>query len=48
MALEVERNIGSNQLIEVLERVVVERGWPPKYIRSDNGPEFLPEPSRNG
>ena len=41
LALEVERNISSNQIIEVLDWVVVERGGPPKYMRSDNGPEFI-------
>ena len=37
---EAHRSISSRKLIEVLDRVVEVRGCP-KYIRCDNGPEFI-------
>lgn len=40
LAIDVAGSIRSGRLIEVLSRVISERGSP-KYIRSDNGPEFV-------
>lgn len=40
LAIEVSGSLRAAQVIEVLERLVVERG-PPTFIRSDNGPEFV-------
>ena len=34
------RNIGALEVIEVLQAIVKERGVP-RYLRSDNGPEFI-------
>ena len=45
LALEVDRSITSTDVIEVLDRLVVERGAP-AFIRSDNGPEFVAEAVR--
>ncbi len=40
LAIKVERRLPAKAVIEVLERVLVERGVP-EYLRSDNGPEFI-------
>lgn len=40
LAIDVAGSIRSGRLIEVLSRVISERGSP-KHIRSDNGPEFV-------
>ena len=40
LAIEVDGRIRSARVIEVLERLVCERGAP-LYLRSDNGPEFV-------
>ena len=40
LAIEVSGSIRSNQVIEVLERLVSQHGAP-RYLRSDNGPEFV-------
>lgn len=40
LAIEVARSIGSEKVLEVLGRLVDERGVP-EFIRSDNGPEFV-------
>lgn len=40
LAIEVDGRIRSGRVIEVLARLVAERGAP-KYLRSDNGPEFV-------
>jgi transposase InsO family protein len=42
LALEVARRMTSSDVIDVLERLVEERGAP-TFIRSDNGPEFMAE-----
>ncbi len=42
LALEMERSITASDVIETLERLFTERGEP-RYIRSDNGPEFIAE-----
>jgi len=41
VALEVERRMEAKDVIRILDAVVVERGGPPEFIRSDNGPEFV-------
>ena len=40
LAIEVEGRIRSGRVIEVLSRLVSERGAP-RHLRSDNGPEFV-------
>ncbi len=40
LAIEVDGCIRSGRVIEVLSRLVSERG-PPRHLRSDNGPEFV-------
>jgi len=40
LAIEVDGRIRSTRVIEVLSRLVSERGAP-RYLRSDNGPEFV-------
>jgi putative transposase len=42
LALETERSITAEDVVEVLDRLFTERGEP-AYIRSDNGPEFIAE-----
>ena len=40
LALEVNRGITSDQVLDILTHLFVTRGVP-KHIRSDNGPEFI-------
>jgi transposase InsO family protein len=40
LALEVDYSITARAVIDILERLVQERGAP-EFIRSDNGPEFI-------
>jgi putative transposase len=40
LAIEVDRQLNSNNVIDVLSCLFVEHGTP-RYIRSDNGPEFI-------
>ncbi len=40
LALEAERSITAEDVVEILDRLFTERGEP-AYIRSDNGPEFI-------
>ena len=40
LAIEVAGRLGSGRVIEVLSRLVSERGAP-RFLRSDNGPEFI-------
>jgi transposase InsO family protein len=46
LALEVERGLTSREVIETLRYVFEVRGTP-KFIRSDNGPEFIAQALRN-
>jgi transposase InsO family protein len=41
VALEVERRMKATDVIRILEAAVEARGSAPKFIRSDNGPEFI-------
>ena len=45
LAIRVERRMGSSEVIETLSDVRLWRGIP-KYIRSDNGPEFIAQQLR--
>jgi len=40
LAVEVARSITADKTVEVLEELVENRGLPPDFIRSDNGPEL--------
>ena len=42
LALEAERSITSEDVVETLDRLFTKRGAP-GFIRSDNGPEFIAE-----
>lgn len=42
LAIAVAGSIRSDRVIEELSRLVSERG-PPRFLRSDNGPEFVSE-----
>ncbi len=41
LAIEVDRSIDADHVVTVLDRLVVERGVAPVYVRFDNGPEFV-------
>ena len=41
LAIEVDRSIDADGVVRVLERLSVERGTAPVYVRFDNGPEFV-------
>ncbi len=40
LAIEVDTSLSSKQVVQVLSRLMQQRGEP-RYIRSDNGPEFI-------
>ncbi len=40
LAIEVDTSLTSKQVVQVLSRLMQQRGEP-RYIRSDNGPEFI-------
>jgi len=40
LAIEVNRKLNSQSVMDVLSQLFIERGTP-QYIRSDNGPEFI-------
>ena len=40
LTITVDRRIDADETVEVLDRLVVERGRPPRFIRMDNGPEL--------
>lgn len=46
LALEVDRSITADRVIDILTNLFVTRGVP-KHIRSDNGPEFLAQAIRD-
>jgi putative transposase len=41
LAIDVDRSIDADAVVAVLDRLVVERGAAPAYVRFDNGPEFV-------
>ena len=40
LAMEAERRIDSDHVVDVLDRIVAERGTHPEFLRCDNGPEM--------
>ncbi|MFX5393277.1 DDE-type integrase/transposase/recombinase, partial [Acinetobacter baumannii] len=40
LAIDVAGSIRSERVVEILSRLISERGAP-KFLRSDNGPEFV-------
>jgi putative transposase len=40
LAMEAERRIDGDRVVEVLDRIVRERGTHPQFVRCDNGPEM--------
>ena len=40
LAIEVDRTIDADHVVAVLDRLAVERGGAPVYVRMDNGPEL--------
>jgi putative transposase len=40
LAMEVDRSMGADQVVAVIERLVYERGAP-RFLRMDNGPELI-------
>jgi putative transposase len=41
LATVVDTSIGADQVVATLDRLAIERGRPPAYVRFDNGPEFV-------
>jgi putative transposase len=41
LAIRVAHSIDADAVVAVLERLAVERGGPPGFVRFDNGPEFV-------
>ena len=41
LAIGVDRSINADQVVAILDRIAVERGGPPGFVRFDNGPEFI-------
>ncbi len=41
LAVEVDRTIDADHVVEVLDRIMLQRGGAPVYVRFDNGPEFV-------
>ena len=40
LAMEAERRIDADKVVDVLDRIVRERGTHPEFVRCDNGPEM--------
>lgn len=41
LAIHVDHSIDADQVVAVLDRLALERGRPPAFVRFDNGPEFV-------
>lgn len=41
LAIRVDQGIKGEQVVDVMDRLLFERGCPPAKIRVDNGPEFI-------
>ena len=41
LAVVVDHSIGADRVVATLDRLTVERGRPPAFVRFDNGPEFV-------
>ena len=39
--IRVEHSIGADDVVAVLDRLVIEQGRPPAFVRFDDGPEFV-------
>jgi transposase InsO family protein len=48
LAIEVDRSIDADGVVAVLDRLALERGGPPAFVRLDNGPEFVATRSLTG
>lgn len=40
-AIAIGHSIGADDVVAVLDRLSAERGGPPRFVRFDNGPEFV-------
>lgn len=41
LAVVVDHSIDADRVVGTLARLAIERGWPPAFVRFDNGPEFV-------
>jgi putative transposase len=41
LAIEVDRSINADHVVDVLDQIALQRGGAPIYMRFDNGPEFV-------
>lgn len=41
LAIEVDHSIDADHVVEILDRLKLERGGPPAFLRMDNGPELV-------
>lgn len=41
LAIEVDRSIDADHVVDVLDRIAAQRGTHPVFVRFDNGPEFV-------
>ena len=41
LATDVDRSIDADQVVATLDRLAIERGGPPAFVRFDHGPEFI-------
>ena len=41
LATDVDRSIDADGVVAVLDRLAIERGGPPSFVRFDHGPEFI-------
>lgn len=41
LAIEVDHSIDADHVVEILDRIALERGGPPAFLRMDNGPELV-------
>ena len=41
LEIRVEHSIAADDVVAVLDRLAIERGRPPAFVRFDNGPEFV-------
>lgn len=48
LAIKVDHGMKGEQVVDVMDRLMFERGDPPTKIRADNGPEFISRRSTIG
>lgn len=41
IAIEDDRSINADRVVAILDRLSVQRGCPPAFVRFENGPEFV-------